>query len=151
MPNATGNNGAARVKLQRKYFDALLADFAEHGEAAIKIMRIEEPSAYIRVIASLMPKEFTVTDNALGDMSDEDLQQLLARAQAMLKIVDASSQSSLRRRLRGASLRTSSPTSRPTRSSASSSRRGRSIANAFSWPPTASARPNAALPRCLIT
>ena len=35
-----------------------------------------------------MPKEFTVTDNALGDMSDEDLQQLLARAQAMLKIVD---------------------------------------------------------------
>ena len=51
-------------------------------------MRIEEPSAYIRVIASLMPKEFTVTDNALGDMSDEDLQQLLARAQAMLKIVD---------------------------------------------------------------
>jgi hypothetical protein len=88
MPNAAGNNGAARVKLQRKYFDALLADFAEHGEAAIKIMRIEEPSAYIRVIASLMPKEFTVTDNALGDMSDEDLQQLLARAQAMLKIVD---------------------------------------------------------------
>ena len=88
MPNAAGNNGAARVKLQRKYFDALLADFAEHGEAAIKIMRIEEPSAYIRVIASLMPKEFTVIDNALGDMSDEDLQQLLARAQAMLKIVD---------------------------------------------------------------
>jgi hypothetical protein len=35
-----------------------------------------------------MPKEFTVTDNALGDMSDEDLQQLLARAQAMLKIID---------------------------------------------------------------
>jgi hypothetical protein len=88
MPNAAGNNGAARVKLQRKYFDALLADFAEHGEAAIKIMRIEEPSAYIRVIASLMPKEFTVADNALGDMSDEDLQPLLARAQAMLKIVD---------------------------------------------------------------
>ena len=88
MPNAAGNNGAARVKLQRKYFDALLADFAEHGEAAIKIMRIEEPSAYIRVIASLMPKEFTVTDNALGDMSDEDLQQLLARAQAMLTIAD---------------------------------------------------------------
>jgi hypothetical protein len=88
MPNAAGNNGAARVKLQRKYFDALLADFAEHGEAAIKIMRMEEPSAYIRVIASLMPKEFTVTDNALGDMSDEELQQLLARAQAMLKIVD---------------------------------------------------------------
>jgi len=56
MPNAAGNNGAARVKLQRKYFDALLADFAEHGEAAIKIMRIEEPSAYIRVIASLMPR-----------------------------------------------------------------------------------------------
>jgi hypothetical protein len=88
MPNAAGNNGAARLKLQRKYFDALLADFAEHGEAAIKIMRIEEPSAYIRIIASLMPKEFTVTDNARGDMSDEDLQQLLARAQAMLKIVD---------------------------------------------------------------
>src|ERR1700716_2017276 len=86
MPNAVGNNGAARVKLQRKYFDALLADFAEHGETAIKIMRIEEPGAYVRVIASLMPKEFTVTDNALGDMSDEDLQQILTGGPGVLKI-----------------------------------------------------------------
>jgi hypothetical protein len=88
MPNAVGNNGAARVKLQRKYFDALLADFAEHGGAAIRIMRIEEPGAYVRVIASLMPKEFTVTDNALGDLSEEDVRQLLIRGQAMLKIID---------------------------------------------------------------
>ena len=74
--------------LQAKFLTALAEDFERDGAAAIKICRIEEPAQYVKIVASLMPKEFAVTDNALGDLSDDELGQLLTRAQAMLKIVD---------------------------------------------------------------
>ena len=73
--------------LQAKFLTALAEDFERDGAAAIKICRIEEPAQYVKIVASLMPKEFAVTDNALGDLSDEELGQLLARAQSMLKII----------------------------------------------------------------
>jgi hypothetical protein len=74
--------------LQAKFLTALAEDFERDGADAIKIMRIEDPSGYVRCVASLMPKEFAVADNVLGDLSDDELHLLLTRAQAMLKIVD---------------------------------------------------------------
>jgi hypothetical protein len=74
--------------LQAKFLTALAEDFERDGAAAIKICRIEEPAQYVKIVASLMPKEFAVTDNALGELSDDELGQLLTRAQAMLKIVE---------------------------------------------------------------
>jgi hypothetical protein len=74
--------------LQAKFLTALAEDFEREGAAAIKICRIEEPAQYVKIIASLMPKEFAVTDNALGDLSDEELGQLLTRAQATMKVID---------------------------------------------------------------
>jgi hypothetical protein len=75
--------------LQAKFRTALAEDFERDGAAAIKICRIEEPAQYVKIVASLMPKEFAVTDNALGDLSDEELGQLLTRAaQAMMKVID---------------------------------------------------------------
>jgi hypothetical protein len=51
--------------LQAKFLTALAEDFERDGAAAIKICRIEEPAQYVKIVASLMPKEFAVTDNAL--------------------------------------------------------------------------------------
>jgi hypothetical protein len=36
-----------------KVIDALLADFAKHGKAAIDILRVEKPAEYVRVCADL--------------------------------------------------------------------------------------------------
>jgi hypothetical protein len=36
---------------------ALAEDFREHGVEAIRIMRIERPAEYVKVVASLMPNE----------------------------------------------------------------------------------------------
>jgi hypothetical protein len=36
---------------------ALAEDFREHGLEAIRIMRIERPAEYVKVVASLMPNE----------------------------------------------------------------------------------------------
>jgi hypothetical protein len=74
--------------LQTKFLTALADDFEQHGADAIKLARIEDPIRYVSIVASLMPKEFTVTENNLGDLSDEDVHALLARIRETLKIID---------------------------------------------------------------
>jgi hypothetical protein len=39
-----------------KVIDALLADFAKHGKAAIDILRVEKPAEYVRVCADIAAK-----------------------------------------------------------------------------------------------
>jgi hypothetical protein len=38
--------------------EAIAKDFEQHGEEVIKIARMERPVEYLRVVASLLPKEF---------------------------------------------------------------------------------------------
>lgn len=43
---------------------AMSDDFEKHGVDAIKRVREEDPSTYLKVIASLIPKEITGEDGA---------------------------------------------------------------------------------------
>jgi hypothetical protein len=54
------------------------ADWEEHGADAVKIMRAEDPSGYVRVMVSTLPKEFTV-ETALADLSDDDIDDLIGQ------------------------------------------------------------------------
>jgi hypothetical protein len=78
QPGHTGKPKGARNKLTNDFLVALAADFAEHGAKAIKIMRIEEPAAYVKVVASILPKEITF-ENATTDMDDDALEELIVR------------------------------------------------------------------------
>ena len=55
----------------------LLADWAEGGAAAIKMMRIERPAEYVRVMCSILPKEL-IFDQGMSDFDDDALDELLA-------------------------------------------------------------------------
>ena len=89
MPNKEGKNGSARAKLQRKYLDAYLAEFEKSGAVSIKILAKEDPAAFLKIGLHFFPREISIEHtNAMTEMSDEELSALLARAQAMLKIVD---------------------------------------------------------------
>jgi hypothetical protein len=75
----TGNIGGgrkpgARNKLGEAFIEALHDDFTEHGVAAIQTVRSEKPDQYLKVIASLLPKEMNlnVTD-AYSEMTDDEL------------------------------------------------------------------------------
>lgn len=57
-----GRQTGSRCKLGTKFVDALLADFEKHGSVTIERVRETDPSAYMRVIASLLPKEVTGED-----------------------------------------------------------------------------------------
>ena len=57
-----GNSGGgrpkgARSKLSEQFLAAMLADFEVHGVATIAAVRTEKPEIYLRVIASMLPKE----------------------------------------------------------------------------------------------
>lgn len=62
--NPAGKAKGARDKLQADFLAALAADFAEHGAEAIRQAREKKPEAYLRAIASLMPKQIEAADPA---------------------------------------------------------------------------------------
>ena len=54
-----GRPPGARNKLKASFLEILLADFEANGADAIRRVREEEPATYLKVIASLLPKEDT--------------------------------------------------------------------------------------------
>jgi hypothetical protein len=65
-----GRPKSAKNRLHRSFVDALHADFQEHGAAAIKICRIEDPANYLRIIASILPRELMIENSTAADLSD---------------------------------------------------------------------------------
>lgn len=70
--NPGGKPIGARNRLQGKFLNQLADDFELYGKSAIVEMRETDPSAYIRCVASLMPKELEVT-KPLDELSDDEL------------------------------------------------------------------------------
>lgn len=56
--NPNGRPAGSKNKLSEKFLDALLNDFEANGVEAIECVRTDDPVAYVKVVASLVPKEF---------------------------------------------------------------------------------------------
>lgn len=76
--NPLGRPKGARNKLGEAFIEAMHDDFQANGIEAIQKVRQERPHEYLKVIASMLPKELHVTDASLGEMSDDDLIGILA-------------------------------------------------------------------------
>ena len=84
--NAGGKPTKARNRLQGDFLRILAEDFSTHGKSAIIEMREKKPAEYVKVCASLMPKEIEVSTTQLDEMSDDQLEATLL---AMRTIIDA--------------------------------------------------------------
>lgn len=60
--NPAGRKKGSRNKLGEAFLSELLADFEDYGAAAIADCRKEDPAAYCRIIAAIIPKELDTTD-----------------------------------------------------------------------------------------
>lgn len=58
--NPVGRAFGSRSLLSEAFLKDLLADWQENGPEALKMARAESPATYLRVVASLMPKEIAV-------------------------------------------------------------------------------------------
>ena len=54
----------------------LAGRLGEGGAAAIKMMRIERPAEYVRVMCSILPKEL-IFDQGISDLDDDALGSML--------------------------------------------------------------------------
>lgn len=68
-----GRPKGSRNKLGEAFISALHDDFAEHGVAAIQAVRTERPHEYLKVVASILPKELKISSES--ELSDEQLDQ----------------------------------------------------------------------------
>lgn len=73
-----GRVKGSRNKLSADFIAALAKAFEEQGEAAIKIVAKEEPKDFLRVIASIIPRELDIHDNRLKEFSDDDVDAIIA-------------------------------------------------------------------------
>ena len=72
--NPAGRPKGARNKLGEAFIQALQEDFEAHGVAAVQAVRTDKPDQYLKVIASLMPKEHRLSvSDQFTDMTDDEL------------------------------------------------------------------------------
>src|SRR5215470_6201253 len=88
-----GRRRGSRDRISTALLEAIAKDFEEFGEEAVKIARVEKPVEYLRIVASLLPKEFEIVDSRLPDLTDEELDRLIevARRQIIDVTPDAGS------------------------------------------------------------
>lgn len=84
QPGHTGRPKGARNKLTGDFISALQADFQEHGAEVIKIVRIEEPATYLKVVASILPKELEITEGVFDGLTDDQIAAFLTLAKRAL-------------------------------------------------------------------
>jgi hypothetical protein len=80
-----GRPRGARNKLARKFLEDCLADWQEHGAAAIRICRMEDPVAYCKMIASIVPRELEVTATAVAELDDTELDRVIEQFRQRLE------------------------------------------------------------------
>jgi hypothetical protein len=83
-PGSGGRPRDARSRLQKDFIFALQEDFEKHGAGVIRIVRVEEPSQYLKIIASILPKELEITQNALNGLPDDEIEAILDAARSAL-------------------------------------------------------------------
>src|SRR5262245_12372673 len=79
-----GRRKGARQRISTALLEAIAKDFEEFGEETIKITRVERPTEYLKIVASLLPREFEITDSRLTDISDEEIDRIIDIARRQL-------------------------------------------------------------------
>ena len=82
-PGNPGKPKGARHALGEAFVKALHDDFVKHGVETIAKVREDKPDAYVKVVASLLPKEFKI--ETVSELTDE---QLDARIRQLASIIE---------------------------------------------------------------
>ena len=77
--NLHGNRHRTRHLLNQEFMQALLLHFRQHGKKAIEKVAREQPAAYLKVLALLVPREHKVEhSNVIKSLSDQELEATAA-------------------------------------------------------------------------
>lgn len=82
--NPAGRPKGSRSKLGEAFIAALHDDFEQHGVSVIETVRIEKPDQYMKVVASLLPKEFKI--ETVSELTDEQLDSRIRQLASIFSI-----------------------------------------------------------------
>jgi hypothetical protein len=84
--NPHGNRHRTRHLLNQEFMQALLLNFRHQGKKAIEKVARNQPAAYLKILALLVPREMKVEHSGgVKAMTDEQLEQGIEAITAMLE------------------------------------------------------------------
>lgn len=83
--NPAGRPKGSRNKLGEQFLDDMYADWKAHGAAAIIKVRDEKPDQYLKVVASILPKELNVNVNEVDGLTDDELIERIRALDAAIR------------------------------------------------------------------
>ena len=84
--NPHGNRHRTRHLLNQEFMQALLLNFRHQGKKAIEKVARNQPAAYLKILALLVPREMKVEHSGgVKAMTDEQLEAGIEAIQAMLE------------------------------------------------------------------
>ena len=95
--NPGGNRHRTRHLLNQEFMQALLLNFRHQGKKAIEKVARNQPAAYLKILALLVPREMKVEhSNPLKDLTDEQLEDMIeyiktsleAQAGGQIKVIE---------------------------------------------------------------
>jgi len=72
--------------LSARFLEDVYSDWETHGLAVLKIVRRDRPQDYLKVVASLLPRDIQVAQAPLTEMSDEEIVSILANIKSVSAI-----------------------------------------------------------------
>ena len=88
--NPGGSLEATRRSFNKDFLLALAADFKKHGAAAIEKVRKQQPAAYMKICALLVPREMKLEHSGgVKAMTDEQLERSLEIIKELIAARDA--------------------------------------------------------------
>lgn len=84
-----GRPKGSRNKLGEAFLDDVYADWKQHGKETLEVMRQEKPAEYVKVVASILPKELNVKIDPLEELDDATLDERIGElTAAFAQLVD---------------------------------------------------------------
>lgn len=83
-PGNPGKPKGVKHKLQENFLKDVQEAWEEKGKEAITLMIADKPGDFVKMVASLMPKEATLNINDNSEMTDDELAQRVRDLAAQL-------------------------------------------------------------------
>ena len=83
--NPSGRPKGSRNALGEAFLEAMHEDFVTHGVTAIVEVRETKPDQYLKVIASILPKDLNVNINNMDTLSDDELRARIRSLESVIR------------------------------------------------------------------
>lgn len=83
--NPKGRPKGSRAKLGEAFLSDMMADWENHGPSVIEAVRHDKPEQYLKVVASILPKDLNVNVNSLEEVTDDELVKSIRELDAAIR------------------------------------------------------------------